>query len=753
MRTSTRLLCTAFGPVIFATACANPDVAKQRAFENGNQYFEQQKYDEAIVEYRNAIRQDPSFGEARLKLAEAYAQVGNAGASYTEQIRAADLLPENIEAQLKASAYLLLTQQFEDAKARVQRVLDREPDNVQALLILGNALAGLRDIDGAVAEIQQAIELDPSRSGSYTNLAGLKLAQGDREQARAAYEKAVELEPASIQARIALAMFRWGAQDMAGAEEALKGALLVDSKHVVANRALASYYVSTGRAAEAEQHLKTIAQIGSYVDRIALADYYIGRRRIDDAKSVLNEVAREEGPPRTLAELRLAQLMYSDKHVADAHAALERILMQQPKNPPALVLKAQWLYMEGKLPEARTQAETAVAAAPEYMAAHYMLGTIQAATRDVEGATKSFTEVLRLNPRAAAAQLHLSRLTLASGDTTSSVQFAQQALNNAPGSPMARLSLARGLIAQRKTSEAQQEISRLLKEYPKAAPVHALNGALMATNRDLAGARTAYERALALDANSMEALNGLTLLDLAQKNGARARARVEAQLKLQPDQSDLLTLAARVYVAERDFGSAERVLRHLVDVDESNMTGYSMLGQVYLLQRRLEPARAEFEKRIAANAKDAPAHLMVAMIFEAQGKRGDARKKYEEILAINSRSVIASNNLAYMLADTNQDLDRALELAQNAAKQAPDNAAVQDTLGWVYYQKQLPDLAVQAFEHSVAKDPNVPEYHYHLGLAQVRAGNLVRARRALEAALKLRQDYPDARRALQSIAG
>jgi tetratricopeptide (TPR) repeat protein len=347
----------------------------------------------------------------------------------------------------------------------------------------------------------------------------------------------------------------------------------------------------------------------------------------------------------------------------------------------------------------------------------------------------------------------LSRLRLARGDVTSSVQFAQQALNNAPGNPLARLSLARGLIAQRQTTEAQREISGLLKQYPKAAPVHALNGALLATNKDLAGARAAYERALVLDANSLEALNGLILLDLAQKNGGRARARIEAQLKSQPDQSDLLALAARVYVTERDFASAERVLRHLVDVDEANMTGYSMLGQVYLLQRKLEPARVEFEKRIAVNAKDAPAHLMVAMIYEVQGKSGEARKKYEDILAIDSRSVIAANNLAYMLANANQNLDRALELAQTAAKQAPDNAAVQDTLGWVYYQKQLPDLAVQAFEHSVAKDPNVPEYHYHLGLAHVRAGNLVRGRRALEAALKLRPDYPDARRALQSIVG
>ena len=87
------------------------------------------------------------------------------------------------------------------------------------------------------------------------------------------------------------------------------------------------------------------------------------------------------------------------------------------------------------------------------------------------------------------------------------------------------------------------------------------------------------------------------------------------------------------------------------------------------------------------------------------------------MLAIDTRSVIAANNLAYMYAETGGNLDRALSLAQTAVEGAPDSAAVQDTLGWVYYQKQLPDLAIRAFEQSVAKDPDNPIYHYHLGLA------------------------------------
>jgi tetratricopeptide (TPR) repeat protein len=300
---------------------------------------------------------------------------------------------------------------------------------------------------------------------------------------------------------------------------------------------------------------------------------------------------------------------------------------------------------------------------------------------------------------------------------------------------------------------AEAEISALLKTYPNATQVHALNGALKATRKDFSGARGDYERALQLDANSFEALSGLVSLDLAQKNMAAARNRVEARLRAQPDRSELLTLAARVYFADRDFGRAEEVLRHLVEVDGANMSGYSMLGQVYLAQQKLDAAKAEFDKRATANPKDATSRLVVGMILELQKKVPEAKQKYDEVLAIDPRSLIAANNLAYLYAEANENLDRALSLAQTAVEQAPDSHEVRDTLGFVYYQRQLPDLAIRAFEDSIAKSPNNAIYHYHLGLALAKQGNLTRARRSYQTALKLRPDYPEAQQALKTIGG
>ena len=147
--------------LLLAGACVSedPDVAKQRYFESGNDYFAQGLYRESIIEYRNAIQHDNRFGAARKQLASALLQVGNLESALGQQIRAADLLPDDAEAQTDAAALLLATRRFEDAETRVRRALAIDPSNVAARIILGNALAGLRDLDAAVAQRVQRFHL------------------------------------------------------------------------------------------------------------------------------------------------------------------------------------------------------------------------------------------------------------------------------------------------------------------------------------------------------------------------------------------------------------------------------------------------------------------------------------------------------------------------------------------------------------------------------------------------------------------
>ena len=103
-----------------------------------------------------------------------------------------------------------------------------------------------------------------------------------------------------------------------------------------------------------------------------------------------------------------------------------------------------------------------------------------------------------------------------------------------PENPEARVALARSLIAAGTLTRADTEITELLKVAPNVAVVHALNGTLQATRRNAAAARSSFERSLELSPGFLEALGGLTYLDLQAKNPAGAIARLDAEVIKQP---------------------------------------------------------------------------------------------------------------------------------------------------------------------------------------------------------------------------
>jgi putative PEP-CTERM system TPR-repeat lipoprotein len=733
-----------------SVACNRAETAR-RHLEAGDGYLAEGKYSEAIIEYRNALEADDRLGQARYGLAQALTESGNPERAIQEYVRAADLLPDDDDVQVRAATVLLMTRQFDDVRTRTERVLARSPRNLEAQILYANALAGLRDFESAIAEIDEAIQMDPASAAAQTSLGLLRLAQGQRDAARQAFLKAVELEPQSIQALLALVNFQWSSGELAQAEATLGRALAVDPRHATANRAMAVLYMVTNRVDQAEAHFKVGADVSpNSSGRLALADYYAQLRRFDDAQAVLEPMVSD---PRIFADAqtRLSQIHYIRGNIERAQTSLDDVLAKQPGYAPALITKARWLVTDRQFAAALDRARAAVASAPGDIGIRYLFGAIQAANGLTEEAGATFNEVLRRNPRAVPAQVQLSHLRLLSGDPDTAVQLAREAVNNSRGGPEARLALARSLIAARDLPQARLEVATLLQRYPRAAGVHAADGTLRLVSNDAAGARAAYERAYALDPTSLAAITGLTLLDMQEDKADAARIRLETRLAVASNRPALLVLAAKVYIAQRDLTKAEAALRRTIEADASVGEAYGLLVDIYREQQRVDAARTEFDRIAAANPKDVAARTVSALLLHAQNKLADAKQRYTEILALDPRAAVAANNLAWIYADEGENLDAGLQLAQRAVDLVPDRAAFRDTLGWVYLRKQLPQLAVRPFEQAVAREPETAVFHYHLGLAYAGSGERARGRDALQRALELNPALEEAKRELAAL--
>jgi Tfp pilus assembly protein PilF len=738
-------------------ACkSDPQATAREHFDKGNSQLERKKYPEAIIEYRRAIQSDPRLGPARLQLAFAYAATGDGVNALREYVRAAELMPEDRDAQTKAGTFMLLAGQFNDAQALAERMLKRDANDAHAHVLLANALAGLKDAEGAVAAFEKAVSLDPDRSSTYSELGSVQLVSGNREAAERAYRKAVEIDPKSANAHMALANYLAATGDVRAAEQEIRTALSLNPKHTVANRAMAMYLMITGKAAEAEPHLKVVADATPGVEpKYFLAEYYVRLNRPDDARAILEPLVKDEDA-FVGASVRLARLEAMAGKNAEAHRLIESALAREPKNADALITLGKLHLTEGNTVNALSTLKTAVEADPRSVQAQLALAQTYVLRGAVKEATTAYNDALKLDGNNIEGRLGLARLQINNGQAADAVPLALKIVADHPNNGEARLLLLHGLIAVGDLPQATHQLNVLMQANPNSATVQTLAGVVATLKNDMEGARRAYGRALEVDPTSYQALAGLLTAEMQGKQFGSARSLIEKQLGQRPDDPNLLMIAAQTYNAIGDAFEMEKALKRTVEVDPQSMQAYAMLGKMYYQQGRLDLARHELETYVTRAPNSVPANTMLGTILQLQGKNNDAKMRYNKALQIDPRAAVAANNLAWIDATSNGNLDVALQLAQTAKARLPNRHEVDDTLGWIYYKKGLSSMAIEALNSSTQKQPDNPSYNYHLALAHHQNGNIGEARKYLEKALKTKANFDgaeDAKKLLESIKG
>jgi len=114
---------------------------------------------------------------------------------------------------------------------------------------------------------------------------------------------------------------------------------------------------------------------------------------------------------------------------------------------------------------------------------------------------------------------------------------------------------------------------------------------------------------------------------------------------------------------------------------------------------------------------------------------------YESLLTKMPNNTGILNNMAYILAENNQDLDKALEYAKRIYEIKPDDPTYLDTYAFVLYKKgryaeavQFEQAAIQ--QHEAQRTPVPAEVYEHLGQSQEQLGEASQACLAYKQALE-----------------
>src|SRR6516162_5156582 len=108
----------------------DPNARKLKYLESGKRYSAQGKYNEAIIQFSNALKSDKAYPEAHLELARAYMQLRRYGAAYSEFERTVSLAPSNCAARLELGGLLLAAGKIDEAQEQATKVEALQPDNL-----------------------------------------------------------------------------------------------------------------------------------------------------------------------------------------------------------------------------------------------------------------------------------------------------------------------------------------------------------------------------------------------------------------------------------------------------------------------------------------------------------------------------------------------------------------------------------------------------------------------------------------------
>ncbi len=405
------------------------------------------------------------------------------------------------------------------------------------------------DHEGAIGALDALLQIEPESGAVFDALSESYLALDRRAEALLAAETAARLAPEEVTVWTRLAsLLRETDAEVAAMHLEKALSLQPDDPAVLAD--LAETYASLGRTAEAVRVLTTLARVGEtpavHVRLAVLAN------ASGDTRAELAHLRRAFAlaPGEGAIAMLLATALHSSEHTRDALGVLDRYLARHPSDRAAIALRATW---RGDAPEAAPDARTPAdrlqraralydasgedadaltqaaamlgpvlsgAASPEALA---LGGRIAFDQRRYAEAADRLVRALDANPRDAGAWPLALRSLARSGDARSA-RVADDALLFLSGDPNVEAAAGESALARGDTETALRlapqtpdghairsmalaalgradDSADALAQASGADPmlVLAATGDLAAARGDAAAARSAWDRALALD--------------------------------------------------------------------------------------------------------------------------------------------------------------------------------------------------------------------------------------------------------------
>ena len=300
------------------------------------------------------------------------------------------------------------------------------------------------------------------------------------------------------------------------------------------------------------------------------------------------------------------------------------------------------------------------------------------------------------------------------------------------------------------------ETQSALKLQPNSSDALLQLGELSLKEQKWKEAEQAFRKAYEQDPRDLRGLRRIADVYVARNEFPRAIQTLQAESAKHPERLELRRAIADLSARAKNYPAAiaeyQAVLSKLDPTTPFASEIWGELGEAYRAGGQYDLALNALQKARQGLPNDPGVLNNLAVTLLRLGRIPEATQLYESTFSLQAENPIALNNLAFLMAEKNGDLDSALTFAQRARQKWPHVDEISDTVAWIYLKKNLNENAIEILGALVNKKPSQPTFRYHLGAALLQQGEKVKAKIELETALANRPSSEETKKIKELIA-
>lgn len=565
---------------------------------------------------------------------------------------------------------------------------------------------------------------------------------GDYELSINQFQKVLDAQPDLPQARLMLATTFLQQGRVDECLGAVRYVLEKDDKNSFAYNIMGSAQLMNRNFDEAMQAFDRAIKIDpGFVDvYIKKGQSYLSQGEPDLAEAALRD-AISLSPQVLNARLMLARLNIQQENYDEAVETLQNGLAGTPEDALIYNYLAEIAFKQKKDQEAVKNLQKAKAAFPEYSSPVLRLASYHLAKSDYDSAIAEYRSVLEKVPGNLQALVGLGLAYELAGKIKLAESIYEQMLKS--DRPESILHVAQYYLKSKRNEEALAMVEGALAKSPSYVPLYEIKSTILLQSGKIDEALSVLEVVEKLEIGRGYPKIISTLLKHGKDSQAvKVAERVTSNL---PGINYGYLLQASIFEYKRQLKKAEDIVRQGLSVIHGDPGLTLQLGHIHEVTKNTSAATRVYQGLIQKNPDYYPAFFALGAMYERLGNKKVALNYYQQTISLNDRFVPALNNLSYLYADSNENLEEALALALKAYRLAPGQQDIMDTLGYALLKNGKVSEAVKILEKANKTHVYNPSVSFHLALAYAELRQTEKAIAELEKSLAF-GDFPEAER-------